>query len=216
MVLARVFHNGRWFIGSSIRVSRFLRPLCLYNRILRFKRNLKKAIVFSKPLCIAGNKAVNWCSFAYKRKVIKTANETKSKPEKSYTEPKDPCQNCQMVFQNLEGFIQFIDCKDGGGEDEDEDEGSVSFLGACAEYCPVNELLVDDSEASSGADTDMLGRLISHRRRCTDLFNEYTKIADKCFDALESRENGKIEAIYTVVSSKVYIFGYELGCVMEL
>ena len=174
-----------------------MRPLCLYNRILRFKRNLKKAIVCSEPLCIAGNEAANWSSSAYERKEIKTANETNSKPEKSYTKAKAPCQNCQMVFQNLEGFIPF---KDG--------QGGFTFLGACAEYCPVNELLVDDSEASSGADTDTFGRLTSHGNRCTDLFLEYTKIAVECFDALESKKNGRIETIYNIVSSKVYIFGY--------
>ena len=189
-VLAQVSHNGRWFIGSSIRVSHFLRPLCLYNRILRFKRNLKKAIVCSKPLCIADNEAANWSSSAY---II---------VEK--IKPITPCENCQMVFQNLEGFIQFTDCNDG-----------VTFLGACAEYCPVNELLVDDSEASSGADTDTFKRLLSHRKRCTDLFDEYTKIADECFYALKSGENGRIEAIYTEVSSKVHIFGYQPKCNME-
>ena len=198
-VLAQVSYNGKFFVGSSISVSSFLRPLCLYNRIRHFKHSLKKAIVFFKPLCIADDEAMRWSSYAYEMKETKTANETNNRQEKSYTESKPPCQNCRMVFMNLNGFIA----------SEDASKGD-SFLGACAEYCPVNELVVSDSDASFGADTV----LKIHENRCSVLFCDYREIAEKCFDAYDSGDIKRMEDIYPEVRSKIHIFGFKPQCQM--
>ena len=204
-VLAQVSHNGKSFIGSSIRVSCFLRPRCLYNRIQRFKHNLKKAVTCSGPLCIADNEAMGWSSFAFVMKVTKTAEETGNRAEKSYTEPKPPCPNCQIMFKNLKGFI---DCKNVSKDGD-------SYWGACAEYCPVDELLfVDDSKASSGADSEMLDKLKVHENQCSILFREFGDIAAECKNAYVSRDTERMEAIYPEVRSKIHIFGYKPQCKM--
>ena len=49
-VLVEVSHNSSVFVGCSIAVSSFLRPLCLHNRIAMFKCKLKDAVVFGRPL----------------------------------------------------------------------------------------------------------------------------------------------------------------------
>lgn len=205
-VLAQVSHNGVFFVGSSISVSPFLRPLCLHNRIQHFKHNLKKAIVFSKSLRnIADNEAMSWSSSAYEMKETDTANETRHRQEKSYTEPKPHCQNCKMMFKNLNGFI---DCEDAASV------GGDTFLGACAEYCPVNELVVDDSDASSGVDAVVFRKLKIHMNRCSLLFRDYTKIAIKCVDAHDSGDIKRMEDIYPEVISKIHIFGFKPQCKM--
>lgn len=119
-VLATVSHNDKWSVGSSIAVSQFLRPLCLHNRIARFKPSLKKAVAFNQPLDIAQNR--NWSSSAV------TTN--------SNWEPKPPCQNCAWMFGNLNGFLDPAL----GGKD------SITFLAACTEYFPVNQLLKDEQD----------------------------------------------------------------------
>lgn len=119
LALAKVSHNKQCFVGSSIAVSHFLRPLCLLRRIDNFKLSLKKAIVFNEPLDTANNQ--DWPSDAFWiPSGLKKQTET--------FQNKPPCQNCKTMFANLEGFIK---CN--------------TFLGACAEYCPVDRLLEDKS-----------------------------------------------------------------------
>ena len=185
-VVAKVSHNDKFVIGSSIAVSPFLRPLCLLQRILNFKRNLKKAITSYKPLCVAHEESMNWSSSAFQKE--------------NYTEPKAPCPNCQMVFKNLNGFIS------------SEEKGGVSFLGACAEYCPVDELLLDDSEASSGADTELKKTLENNLERCSVLFSDFREIADKCSKALATCESGNTDALDHIapqVIDTIHIFGFK-------
>lgn len=198
-VLAQVSLNGVFFVGSSMSVSPFLRPLCLYNRIRHFKRELKRAIAFSTSLCIADNEGMSWSSSAYQAKL------------KEYNKQKSPCKKCQIVFKNLKGFI---DCDDVLVDGDDYDDDCDSYWGACAEYCPVNGLLLDDSEASSGADSEMFKKLKIHMNRCSVLFRDYREIADKCFDAHESGDIKKMEDIYHEVRSKIHIFGYKPQCKM--
>ena len=45
-VLARVSHTGRSFIGASIAVSHFLRPICLFHRISNLKQSRKSNSTF--------------------------------------------------------------------------------------------------------------------------------------------------------------------------
>ena len=52
----------------------------------------------------------------------------KDKETTCYTNPKQPCQNCQAIFRDLTRFIPMS--VEGGSCD--------TLLGACAEYIPVN------------------------------------------------------------------------------
>lgn len=77
-VLARVSHDDTCLIGASMAVNRFLRPLCLYNRISQFHLKFKKAITSFQSLDNPDDK--NWKFSAFARN--------------DYTEEKAPCQNC--------------------------------------------------------------------------------------------------------------------------
>ena len=83
IVLARVSHTGRSFIGASIAVSHFLRPICLYHRIKNLKQSLGKATVHFKPLNIPDRD--NWIFEAFHRK--------------KYDSEKNLCQNCKIMFR---------------------------------------------------------------------------------------------------------------------
>ena len=90
-VLTLVSHSGKWFVGSSVAVSQFLRPLCLYKRICDFKQSLKKAVIYYQPLETEDN--LHWKSSSFWFKPM------------GYTTEKPPCQNCMSMFQNLSGFL---------------------------------------------------------------------------------------------------------------
>ena len=62
-VLTLVSHNGKWFVGSSVAVNHFLRPLGLYNRICDFKQSLKKAVIYYQPLETEDN--LHWKSSSF-------------------------------------------------------------------------------------------------------------------------------------------------------
>lgn len=116
-VLALVYHNGNFFVGSSIAVNHYLRPLCLFNRIRNFKYSLKKAVVYYQPLQTEDN--IDWASVAF-------SNDR----DKTY---KAPCKLCKSMFKNLSGFPT-----------ETDNQGEESFLAACAEYVPINQHLSED------------------------------------------------------------------------
>ena len=164
-VLAMVSWNGSWFVGSSMAVSQYLRPHCLRNRIIKFKVRLQEALVFGRALCLPDDQATGWCSSAFMKE--------------KYTQGKAPCNNCQMMFQNLGGFI------DATHHTNDNNDGGSTFLGACAEYCPVNELLTDEATVPT-TDTSLIElKLKRHKNQCSRLFEDYCDIADKAFDALD-------------------------------
>jgi len=111
-VLTQVSHNGKWFVGSSIAVSHFVRPLCLYSRIRDFKKSLKKAVIDFQPLEPGDN--VRWNSSSFWFHPV------------GYTAEKPPCQNCMVMFKNLPGFL--------GGRDHLREEGvAQTILAACGE-----------------------------------------------------------------------------------
>lgn len=125
-VLTHVSHNGKWFVGSSMAVSHFLRPLCLCKRISYFKQGLKKAVVKFQPLETEDNSDWNSSSFWFK--------------PVGYETEKRPCQNCMVMFQNLSGFL--------GSRDNLREEGvGQTILAACAEYIPTNKCLPDVAES---------------------------------------------------------------------
>lgn len=187
-VLARVSHNGKWFVGSSVAVSHFLRPLYLYNRIYGFKKSLKEAVVYFEPL--ENEDEVAWNSLAFWF-------------GDDYETEKSPCENCKFMFQNLSGFLPGTDNL--GDEDDTE-----SFLAACGEYPPTNQCLPDDAEADNEAVIDALTKF---RNKCESYFQSYHDGVFDCFSAYESEEDERQKAeilrdVYdTYVRDTMHIFG---------
>ena len=186
--MAKAKHNNKWFVGSSISVSHYLRPLCLYNRISGFKCCLMKAIVNAEPLTVPDNQTMN--------------RKCKAFDKKDYCTKKDPCQNCQTMLKNLEGFIS--KSVSAGNQ--------TSGLGACAEYCPVNEL-VDDGQALPKS---VISRLKENRRRCSNLFEKFRETANKCHAAYSSVEfhadYSSVEDAFSNVRANLHIFGLKPEC----
>ena len=180
-VLARVSHTGRSFIGASIAVSHFLRPICLYHRITNLKQSLGKAIVHFQPLNIQDRQ--NWLF------------EALYKP--NYDLIRSPCQNCNMMF-----------CNDRSGN------GWSTFLAACAEYCPVNQLLPDEPNLWQSASHDpfVMNLLRQNHARCSDLFENFLDISNKCIDAARSNDENIMKAVYWEVIYKLHIFGLRPEC----
>ena len=179
-VLARVSHDDRCLIGASMAVNRFLRPLCLYNRISQFHLKFKKAITSFQSLDNLDDKDWKFSAFA--------GND--------YTEEKTPCKNCSHMFMNLSGFIT-----------PETAGGSRTFLANCAEYCPVNELLTGDMRASSEDKLWVDADMDRFWKQCSALFDEFDDIIDKCDKALESKKPKKLRKVYNQVKHKVHIFG---------
>ena len=179
-VLARVSHDDRCFVGASVAVNRFLRPLCLYNRISQFHLKFKKAITSFQSLDNPDGK--DWKSSAF------AGND--------YTEEKAPCQNCSDMFKNLSGFTT-----------PGTAGGSRTFLANCAEYCPVNQLLTGDMRASSADKLWVDAHMERFWEQCSDLFDDFEDIIDKCDKSLESKKPKKLREVYNQVKHKVDIFG---------
>lgn len=181
--LAKVSRRDKWFVGSSVAVSEFLRPLCLYTRIAQFKQSLKKAIASNQPLVTECN--LNWSSSAF---------ALAKDPE---LKPKPPCQNCTMVFQSLEGFIA-----------TSEQGGSGTFLGACAEYCPVDQLL--ENEALPPKEKQLINdKLQRNREQSTVLFENFRDIEKGCDEAMKN-----LKDLSKDLRCKVHIFGVKPECNM--
>ena len=171
-------------------VSLFLRPFCLYNRVIKFNDRLKKAVVFDKHLELPRDQVTGWSSSAFSMQT-------------DYAEEKPPCKKCQTLFQKLEGFLQRR-----GGEEKDGD----TFLRACAEYCPVDEIIIKSEPEQTIASTlsdEMEIRLRRQRNKCSILHKEYLDIAGECFDAYDSKDDSKLQAVSKKVKHKVHIFGFK-------
>ena len=133
-----VSHNNKSFVGASIAVSNFLRPLYLLKRIADFKKpRLREAIIFHQPLNTEDTQ--DWTSEA--RNIMSTY--------------KPACTNCRRTFERLNGFVP---------ETEPVDGKNRTFLGACAEFCPVDKLLYDETNASDVQETG--NRLQRNLERC--------------------------------------------------
>lgn len=86
--LAVVSHNNKSFVGASIAVSNFLRPLYLHKRIADFKKpRLREAIIFHQPLNTKDTQ--DWTSQALN--IMGTY--------------KPACTNCRRTFERLNGFV---------------------------------------------------------------------------------------------------------------
>ena len=178
-VLAKVSHGDRSFIGASIAVSFFLRPICLLYRIINLKQSLGKAIVHFEPLDIPDRQ--NWKFEAFQGK--------------TYHQGKKLCESCNMMF-----------CGGCSGN------GRLTFLAACAEYCPVNQLLPDELNLGQSDDAVVTDRLRRNLARCSDLFENFSYIFKRCKDAVHSGDENIIEAVYWEVIYKLHIFGLWPEC----
>lgn len=186
-VLAKVSHGDKCLVGASIAVNDFLRPLCLFKRISEFKWNFKKAIVHSQSLYATDEG--DWKSSAFAKK--------------EYTEEKAPCQKCVQMFENLPGFITKENAGPAG------DSGTLNFVGNCAEYCPVNELLTDDMGTSDEEKRTINTTLKQFWEQCATLFANYESICEECVNAYEAtyERPERLEKAYGLVKDKVLILG---------
>ena len=178
-VLAKVSHNGKMFVGSSISVSHCLRPLCLHERVIKFKPALKKAIVFEDALPSPSDDQAtesSWSSAAYGHESVQEPGAIKESIR--YNKRKDPCKKCRKTFKELVGFLSVTNLTS---------ESDESFLGACAEYCPVDVLLIPDDVKK---DTDVDMRLERHREQCSSFFAD---VGDLCKYANDLDVKGKDE-----------------------
>ena len=203
-VLARVSHNGQCFVGSSVAVSHFLRPLYLCERICDFKQSLKKAVVDFQPLELTDDK-VHWNSSAF---------WFKGEKEPEYESVKPPCENCVFMFKKLPGFL--------GEKDNLGQEGASAkpvggtFLAACGEYPPINQCLHDaesDNEAVNGA-------LKKFRDKCVTYWGTFRENVDNCNKAYklyqsEEDESQKLKILqnaYDKYVKEIHIFGIKPEC----
>ena len=188
-VLAKVSCNSVFSVGCSMAVSSFLRPLCLHKRVANFKCRLKEAVVLDNPLD-PGDQNGQWSSSAFMR-----GND--------YTEPKDPCRNCQHMFLKLNGFIP-ANVKAGTRD---------TFQGACAEYIPVNEMLITDDTQDLHT-VAVQKKLAMHGKRCMYLFRNYRKIAVECCNCLNG-DSGTLKNDPQLLNAVFYkiphirIFGFD-------
>ena len=167
----------KWSVGSSVAVSHFLRPLYLYNRIRHFKPSLKRAVILNEPLETAETNA-EWQSEAF--------------GGEGYERSKRPCQTCYSKFGNLHCFQK--------GESDQREFSSAQ----CAEYCPINQLLPLDQEATLEDEiTQELDTVLGQfRQRCWSLYEDFGNIAQICREASHLRN-----AYNEHVKDSVVIFG---------
>lgn len=189
-VLALVYHNGNFFVGSSIAVSHYLRPLYLFNRICNFKYSLKKAVVYFQPLRTQDN--IDWASFAFSNA--------------GYENHKAPCQLCKFMFQNLSGFPNDNDKVEEGTSAANCN--NESFLAACAEYDPINQHLSEDDIWVDLA-------LRKYHDQCAKLFQDFKNISEECRKARadKSSDVGRYSKVYNkYVKEKIHILGIKPEC----
>ena len=213
-VLAKVSWNGRGSVGSSIAVSAFLRPLCLYQRIMGFKPRLKEAVVFAKPLLSpSDDKAMKsgWSCKAYTdgggSDQATGASSTAFNKTEPYDNYKDPCKKCRNVFKNLGGFIHVRDPYSAGGD--------RSFWGACAEYCPVNDLIPGGNGETP---PQMSNRLEKYHEQCFSLFTDLCKFSYELDANKEPDDEKQLQVAAKALVPSTKIFGFrphvECGSVM--
>ena len=218
-VLTQVSHNGKWFVGSSMAVSHFLKPLCLYNRIRNFKKSLKDAVVDFKSLEIEGNVHWNSSSFWFKpvgSPLAEVSHDEAKRPllegkPVGYITEKPPCRNCKVMFKNLPGFL--------GGRDNLREEGDrETILAACGEYVPTNQCLPDDAESANKAENDALSNFLHKCILYIQLFHESVSKCDLAYESYKSEEDESrrveiLRNVYdTYVKDKIHIFGVKPEC----
>ena len=185
-VLVKITHkpSNKHSVGSSMAVSHFLRPICLRNRITHLKRTLAKTILHFHSLKLDKNE---WVFEAFQQE----------KGNDGYRSKKSACKNCKMIFF-----------------DDHWGEGHNTFLGACAEYCAVNELLPPEETLKRCFDHNDYPFLERNRNRCSLLFEGFKDISKKCIDVCHSKEISEesLQKVYWEVIYKLHIFGLKPEC----
>ncbi|XP_022777535.1 netrin receptor DCC-like, partial [Stylophora pistillata] len=103
--------------------------------------------------------------------------------------PKPACTNCRNTFEELEGFIPKTE--------NQGDDGNPTFLGACAEFYPVDKLL----SCNSNQVENLLGQNL---KQCLDLYEQIDAISKQCEDAVNSKDIKIIREVYTQIRPKVF------------
>ena len=155
----------------------------MHKRIADFRKpSLREAIIFHQPLETADTQ--DWRSEASKIYGTHTPRDT----------AKPACGNCRRTFRNLEGFVR---------ENEQGDDNNTTILGACAEYCPVNKLLHDETNDGS----EIGPRLHMNLGRCLELFQKFDAIGKQCQEADSSKNKRIQKKVYKQVHTILDIFG---------
>lgn len=181
-VLAKVSYNERYFVGASVAVSHYLRPICLHHRIIRFKKTIGKKILHFGSQRIVQN-SDDWTFEAYK-----------SGKGQGYITKTPLCKNCETMFRG-----------------ERLEKGHRTFLGSCAEYCAINELLPDEKTLLDDADAEDNSLIQRNYTRCTLLFENFRKISDKC-DETDMENDRALESLYWEIIYILHIFGLKPEC----
>ena len=187
-VLAKVSRGENSFIGASIAVSHFLRPIYLYNRVINRKKSLGEAIIKFRALDISAEQ--NWEFKAFHRQLC-------DEEKKRYVVTIDLCQNCKMMFRG-----------------DKSEKGGSTFLGACAEYCPVDELLPNELKLKNSRNDLVIEYLLERNfSRCSLLCKEFKNLYKRCRSVVNSEMNdNEVQAVYWEVIHKLYIFGLKPEC----
>ena len=181
-------------------VSNFLRPLYLHKRIADFEKpRLREAIIFHQPLNTEDTQ--DWTSEAFVTKGNRDIKPACARITKGNRDIKPACANCRRTFQRLNGFVP---------ETEPGDDQNRTFLGACAEFCPVDKLLHYETNASDGQEIN--NRLRRNLERCLTYFTKFNTISKRCQDADSSGEIQKIREVYNQIHPIVHIFGRIPNC----
>lgn len=118
------------------------------------------------------------------------------------------------MFKNLSGFLGETDNL--GQEGASANTVGGTFLAACGEYPAINQCLPDDAESSLEDTPDkeaVYVALRSFEEDCKLFFEDFEKIASKCFRALKSKDVKRLKNVYyTHVKRRIHIFGIKPEC----
>ena len=159
-------HSKKFFVGASIAVSDFVRPICLYNRITNLKESLGASGIHFCPLNNPDRH--DWkFSYAFKTQRYDSLNTG------------FPCQNCRTLFQGVLSR-----------------RGGPTFLDACAEYHTVNEPLPNEQTLKHSQDRPGKLKLVRSYNKCTSLPTNYRDMLEMCITALDNGDQIGMERAF--------------------
>ena len=179
----------KFFVGASIAVSDFVRPISLYNRITNLKGSLVAAIMQFPYSCPPSKLDLHNWRFSYARKSQTSATRYDSLTSEL------PCQNCRTLLTN-----------------EFSGKGGPTVLGACAEYCAVNELLPEEQIFRQSQYFLSNAQLERNYKRCDTLLKSFRDMSEMCITALETGDRDEMERVYWNVINFIHIFGLRPEC----
>ena len=98
------------------------------------------------------------------------------------------------MFKSLQGFISV----------SDDVKKDTSFLAACAEYCPVDEVLADGLETLTECDRVTLEK---NKERRILYLNEFDRVLDEMIEAYNSAKTEAMIQVFDKQRRIVEIFG---------